>query len=153
LARCCGVGGPQFQPRGIVVSVLGGSPQSSGPHVRVIAPEKEVTIGGVSQNHMEGFGGRSLQVFLSARKSQASARSCIAVSSSAHPRACLGREGGPELPGSKQQRSTSLLSRGGATSKPTTSPCSSDHMVLLSSCEGQYMNHLGRNLLRALISA
>jgi len=34
------------QPRGKVVLALGGSPQSRGPRVRVIAPEKEVTIGG-----------------------------------------------------------------------------------------------------------
>ena len=46
LARCCGAGVLQFQPRGTVVSFLGVSPQSNGPCVRVIAPEKEVMIGG-----------------------------------------------------------------------------------------------------------
>ena len=157
LARCCGAGRPQNQPRGNVVLFLGGSPQSGyrGPRVRVIAPEKEVMIGGVCRNPMEGFGGRtrSPKVVLLARKSRASTRSCIAVSSSARPRACLGREGGPEQPGSKQKAIIEAPFARRRNFGPATSTCSSDHMVLVSSCEGQHMTHLGRNLLRALTSA
>jgi len=155
LARCCGAGRPQNQPRGNVVLFLGGSPQSSyrGPRVRVIAPEKEVMIGGVCRNPMEGFGGRSPKVLLLARKSRASTRSCIAVSSSARPRACLGREGGPEQPGSKQKAIIEAPFARRRNFGPATSTCSSDHMVLVSSCQGQHMTHLGRNLLRALTGA
>ena len=42
--------------------VASGVAQSSGPRVRVIAPEKEVMIGGVRWSS-EGFRGRSLEEF------------------------------------------------------------------------------------------
>ena len=89
-------GNEKIQPRGKVVRFLGGSPQSRGPRVRVIAPEKEVMIGGASLHSMEGFGGGEFVELSTARGGQASAEDRIAVNqcsrSQCHVR--LGREGG-----------------------------------------------------------
>ena len=121
--------------------VASGVAQSSGPRVRVIAPEKEVMIGGV-RCPSEGFRGRSLEELSTARKGRASAEDCIAVSQSARTHVRLGRGGGL----TRVRRRTAAISElpfAGRrnSSVGTVSPCSA-RMVLAGPCEEPYRTHM-----------
>jgi hypothetical protein len=97
-------GKEKTQPRGKVVRFLGGSPQSRGPRVRVIAPEKEVMIGGASLHSMEGFGGGEFVELSTARGGQASAEDRIAVNQCSRSHVSPGKGG---WPGSSQEADSS----------------------------------------------
>ena len=104
LAWCCR--DEKRQPRGKVILAFGGSPQSCGPRVRVIAPEKEVMIGGASLHSLEGFGGGEFVDLSTARGGQASAEDRIAVNqcSRSHDIVSPGKGG---WPGSSQEADSS----------------------------------------------
>ena len=109
--------------------------------MRVIAPEKEVMIGGASQNHMEGFKGRCLKTLSTARRGQASTGNRIAVSHSARPHVRLGREGGLAEIRRRTAAMTKLPFVRKRDSSVGTFSCS-DRMVLAGSCEGPYVTHM-----------
>ena len=72
--------------------------------MRVIAPEKEVMIGGAGQNSMEGFGGGGLESSMTARRGQASAEDSPRGESK-HAITCSPGKGG--RPGSSQEADSS----------------------------------------------
>lgn len=132
MARCCGAGGLQNQPRGIVVVFLGGNSMSCRPHVRVIAPGKEVMIGGMRAS----FRGRGCALFVEARRGWAKAGGCIALSGSAPPDVRWERVGGLAM----ARRRTAAISEPPSTrrrnSSADTLTCQ-DRMVLKGPREGR----------------
>ena len=140
MAWCCR--DEKRQPRGKVILAFGGSPQSCGPRVRAIAPEKEVMTGGASVYPMEGFRKRSSKVLASARGGLASAEERIAVNQCARSHVRLGREGGLAA----ARRRTAAISerpfvRRRASTAGTASPCS-NRMILGGPCGDSYRIHM-----------
>jgi hypothetical protein len=121
--------------------------------MRVIAPEKEVMIGGASLCIREGFGGRRSQVLFEARRGRAKAKNRIAVSTSALPHVRWEREGGLAMARSRTAAIDEPPFARRRDSSADTFSCSADRMVLEGSCGGQHMTHVQTDVLCAPSSA
>ena len=83
------------------------TPSPRGPRVRVIAPEKEVNqmIGGVYQNPMEGFGGRSPKMNIAIGKEKSSVDTKLHRGEFKRASTCLLGKGGRPGTAGKQAKS------------------------------------------------